>query len=116
VLQSAIRSAEGLAELEADVPADLLRAGRNQVTLRASHRHRTDCTIESTYELWTSIDAAGSYLSIADPAARQLSGVEDLRTISADPTGKVKVAIVAPGMTRGDIGADIMKLAQAIAL
>ena len=116
VAETPIRGSEGGAQLTADVPADLLRTGRNQVTVRISQRHRTDCTIESTYELWTGISSEGTYLSFADEAATRLSGLEDLRSIAPDASGKVKIAVIAPGMARGDFSADIMKLTQAIAL
>lgn len=116
VLDAPVRSADGFADIAADLPEALLRAGRNEVAIRVSHRHRTDCTIESTYELWTEVDAARTYLSFADPAAGQLASFEDLRTVAADAQGGVRIAILAPAMAHGDIGADIMRLAQAIAL
>lgn len=116
VIETSIRSAEGVTNLEAEIPSGLLRAGRNEFSLRVNQRHRTDCTIQSTYELWTTIKAAQTFLTSTDENSQKLSTVDDLRTIAPDPTGKATIAIVAPGMARGDIGADIMKLAQAIAL
>lgn len=116
VVDTAIRSSEGVTDLQADIPVGLLRAGRNEVSVRVSQRHRTDCTIESTYELWTRIDAARTFITTLDEKARILSTVDDLRTITSDPVGTATIAIIAPGMTRGDISTDIMKLAQTIAL
>lgn len=116
VIETPIRSADGVGVIEVDVPAGLLRAGRNEVSLRVSQRHRTDCTIDSTYELWTSVNAAQTYLVSDDLSLSRLSAVEDLRAIAPDTSGRATIAIVAPGMSRNDIGADILKLAQTIAL
>ena len=116
VIDTPVRSADGVANIQVDIPAGLLRAGRNDISLRARQRHRTDCTIESTYELWSAINAAQTFISSSDPSAAKLTTVEDLRTISADGTGRATIAIVAPGMSQSDISADVLRLAQAIAL
>ena len=39
-----------------DLPPGVLKAGGNMVRFAANQRHRTDCTVESTFELWTDID------------------------------------------------------------
>lgn len=116
VIDEPVRSADGFSELAADLPEGLLRAGRNDIAIRAWHRHRTDCTIASTYDLWSEIDPSRSYLSFADPAAATLSSFEDLRTLGPDAEGRVRVSIVAPAITSDDIRAEIMRLAQAVAL
>lgn len=116
VLDIPVRSADGLTDIVAELPENLMRAGRNEVAVRVRHRHRTDCTIESTYELWTEIDAARTYLSFSDPAAGALSSFEDMRAIGADAQGRARISIVAPAMAHGDIRADIMRLVQAVAL
>ena len=53
-----IASSSGAIPVSIAVPADVLRPGANIVEFRATQRHRTDCTVESTYQLWTEI--AGS--------------------------------------------------------
>ncbi len=116
VLEEAIRSADGFSQIEVDLPPSLLRVGRNDISVRARQRHRTDCTVQSTYELWTEIDAARTWLSFSDPAADAFGGFADLRALSPDTQGRMRVAIVAPAMQQGDIGVDLMRLAQAIAL
>lgn len=116
VLDEPVRSSDGIAEIAAELPEGLLRAGRNEVAMRVAHRHRTDCTVASTYELWTQIDAARTYLSFADPSAATFASFEDLRAISPNAEGQARISIVAPAMTQADISADIMRLAQAIAL
>lgn len=116
VLQQPIASADGFSQVEVELPPSLLRVGRNDISVRARQRHRTDCTVQSTYELWTEIDAARTWLSFSDPAADTFGGFADLRALAPDAQGRMRVAIVAPGMQQGDIGADLLRLAQAIAL
>jgi hypothetical protein len=116
VADQAVRSADGVASIEAAVPPGLLRAGRNDLTMRVRHRHRTDCTVASTYELWTEIYAAQTYLSFSDSAANTFLGVSDLRALAPDAEGRTMVEIVAPAMERLDMTADILRLAQAVAL
>src|SRR5690606_418409 len=56
-----------------DIPAGLLRPGANVLEFHASQRHRTDCTIESTYELWTDIAAEGLHLSFEGEAVAAIA-------------------------------------------
>lgn len=116
VIDEAIRSADGFSALEAEVPSALLRSGRNELSMRIRHRHRTDCTIESTYALWTEIDAARTFFSFADAAANTFVGLGDLRALAPSADGKTRVEIVAPAMERNDMTGEILQLAQAIAL
>ena len=116
IIDEAVRSADGFSSLEVEVPAGLLRAGRNELTATARHRHRTDCTVQSTYELWTEINGASTFLSFGDPSANAFVGPGDLRALAPDDEGKMRVEIVAPAMERNDMTGDILLLAQAIAL
>jgi len=116
VLDEPVRSAEGTSSLETDVPAALLRAGRNELSLRVRHRHRTDCTMESTYQLWTEVDAERTYLSFANADANTFVGLSDLRALAPSVDGRTHVEIVAPALERNDMTGEILQLAQAIAL
>ncbi len=116
VVDESTQSAADFAALDVEIPSDIVQAGRNEMTVRVQQRHRTDCTIQSTYELWTEIESGGTFLSFADPAAATYSSFGDLRALSADAAGKTRVAIVAPGLDRNDMSAEILRLAQAVAL
>lgn len=73
------------------LPEGLLKAGYNAVTLAASQRHRVDCSIEATYELWTQIDPSRSGLVV--PPAGDL----DLKTLAAlepDESGALPVGVI----------------------
>ncbi|AWN34409.1 cellulose biosynthesis cyclic di-GMP-binding regulatory protein BcsB [Methylobacterium radiodurans] len=86
--------------VEFAIPEGLLKAGYNAVTLGASQRHRVDCSIEATYELWTQIDPSRSGLVV--PPAGDL----DLKTLAAlepDESGALPVGVILtekPGLER----------------
>lgn len=51
---------QGAAPAAITIPPSVLRAGWNTLSLVASQRHRVDCSIDGTYELWTRIDPGHS--------------------------------------------------------
>lgn len=115
VYQKPIESSEAIAKIDVPIPAGLLRSGRNEIGFSAVHRHRTDCTIESIYELWTEIVADETFLSFADEVAGKLVSQDELPTVGGTASGKAHIVIVAPELARFDIAADVMRLAQALA-
>lgn len=96
----------------------LLRAGQNTIGFEALQRHRTDCTVESTYELWTRIDGAGTRLTFRNPGPRpsSLRSIDDLPAVGADEGGQTNIVIVAPGASRAVAANSILAVAQALAL
>lgn len=77
--------------VEFALPEGLLKAGYNAVTLAASQRHRVDCSIDATYELWTQIDPSRSGLVVPP------TGDLDLKTLAAlepDESGALPVGVI----------------------
>lgn len=64
--QQQIGSSDNPSTVSFDVPRGLLQPGANLVSFEATQRHRTDCNIQSTYELWSDIDPARTYLSFTE--------------------------------------------------
>lgn len=116
ILDQSIQSAEALSEVSLDIEPGVLQPGRNEISVRAVHRHRTDCSIASTYELWTELDGAGTMLTFAGDASIGPESIEELRALGGDVDGEANISIVAPGLSRSDIGADLLRLAQAVTL
>ncbi|MEO3385374.1 cellulose biosynthesis cyclic di-GMP-binding regulatory protein BcsB [Mesorhizobium sp. CAU 1741] len=116
VIDRPVQAADGFVPIEVDVPPALLRSGRNEFSVRVDHRHRTDCTVASTYELWTELDPAGAYLSFGDAAADTFVGLTDLRALAPGAQGKTRIEIVAPAMERENMTAEILQLVQALSL
>jgi cellulose synthase operon protein B len=111
-----ISSSEQVSERGFDIPAGVLKAGANIIRFGASQRHRTDCTIESTYELWTQIDPQRTYISFGGPVARQFGRLDDLRAVGVDGQGRTRFRIIAPSLDQLGATDTLMRLAQGLAL
>lgn len=118
VIEQPIASSDRLARLSVAIRKGLLRPGQNTIRFEAVHRHRTDCTVASTYELWTRIDGAGTKLSFRGGAARQFRPltIDDLPAVGGDEGGQTTINIVAPSASRAIAGNTILAVAQAVAL
>jgi len=111
-----IASAEQPAERVFEIPVGLLKAGGNMVRFGTSQRHRTDCTIESTYELWTDVDPSKTYLSFDGANERRLGTLDDLRAIGVDGKGNTRFRIIAPALDQLGATDTLMRLGQGLAL
>ncbi|WID95434.1 cellulose biosynthesis cyclic di-GMP-binding regulatory protein BcsB [Bosea vestrisii] len=118
IMEAPIASSDRLKRTSTAIRKGLLRPGQNTIRFEAVQRHRTDCTITSTYELWTRIDGAGTRLSFRNPATQQsrLRSIDDLPAVGADESGQTTIHIVAPGATRAIAAGSILAVAQGVAL
>ena len=56
-------AAPGDAEtIDVELPDGLLQPGYNAFRIAVQHRHRVDCSIGATYELWTAVQPSGTGL------------------------------------------------------
>lgn len=122
VLKQAIRSSDQVADVNIAVPAKLLRAGNNTITLSAHQRHRTDCSVQSTYELWTNIDSTRTFLTFdlsaeSDNISGSLRDINDhISTIGVNAKGETHFTIIAPGSNNSENGNSLLRLSQALAI
>lgn len=98
------------------IPPGALQAGANLVSLGVQQRHRTDCTIESTYDLWTEISPADTYIEFNADVGSRFSTIDDILATGVDPSGLTAINIVAPGLSNPVSAQPLLKLAQALAL
>lgn len=111
-----VQSAEGTKDIRFDLPPGLLRPGVNRVSFNAIHRHRTDCTIRSTYDLWTALDPARTYLTVPADTSGRLLTTDDIAAIGLGPTGQTKFVMVVPEMGQPASTNALMRLSQGLAL
>ncbi|WP_416357602.1 cellulose biosynthesis cyclic di-GMP-binding regulatory protein BcsB [Aureimonas phyllosphaerae] len=81
--------------LDLPVPPGLLRPGFNAVGISMQQFHRVDCSVQGTYELWTSFDPAASGLRFPRTGAA-VAGFADLPALPRDGQGKVRIAGLVP--------------------
>ena len=96
IAQTPIAAATDPGALDVELPRGLLTPGYNSVRIAVAQRHRVDCSMEATYELWTQLDPATSGLAfpgVADPHFEQL---DDLAAISPDPSGATTIRLALP--------------------
>ncbi len=111
-----IASSAAPAQVGIDVPAGLLRAGANTIEFAASQRHRTDCSVNSTYELWTEIDGPSAILSFEGSALGVLRNLPDLAAVGVGADGRTTIRLVANDLDQPDARAAAMILAQQLVL
>lgn len=116
VVDTPIASSENIKQVTALVRPGLLRAGSNIIRMEALQRHRTDCTILATYELWTDVISASTKLVFAEGAAKTLRSLEDLPAVGVDTAGVTTIRVVAPKIYRPEIRDRLLRLVQLIAL
>lgn len=116
IVQEKISSPDGVRSLTLQLAAGLLQAGSNRIDVRASQRHRTDCDVRSTYELWTSIDPSATYLDFSSRPAVNVSAVEAVRSVGVDTAGNTAFGFLMPAMGQPGAMPMVMRLVQGLSL
>jgi hypothetical protein len=98
------------------IPPHLLQAGSNVFTLVAEQRHRTDCDVRSTYDLWTEFASDSSFLIFDTENAGTTTATEAVRSIGADGTGTTHFHMVLPTLGSMNVVAPLMRLSQGLAV
>ncbi|MGE7370586.1 cellulose biosynthesis cyclic di-GMP-binding regulatory protein BcsB [Neorhizobium sp. NPDC001467] len=114
--QQQIAASEKPLQISFAVPPGLLQQGVNTISLRAEQRHRTDCSIASTYELWSNIDPARTYLDFNSPLARRLSSTDAIRAVGVDEAGMTTFNMVVPSLDQPGTLKPILRLTQGLAI
>jgi hypothetical protein len=111
-----IASSNQSAEQSVVVPAGVLKAGVNIIRFRADQRHRTDCTVGSTFELWTDIDPQKTFLSFDNKQSGRFSRLDDLRAVGLDGEGLTRFRLIVPSLDQLGATDVLMRLTQGLAL
>jgi hypothetical protein len=115
VLSTPISSSAQTSEVLAEVPEGVLQPGFNTVMIRADQRHRTDCNIGSTYELWSDVDSTMTYLSFEGERVGILSRLDDMAAVGVDAAGTTTIRIIMPERSGVEAGPLAAELVQALA-
>jgi hypothetical protein len=111
-----VGSPDGSSAVSLSVPPRLLQPGANLLTIEASHRHRTDCSVQSTYELWSDIDPAQTYLSFIGEEAAKFSSTDAIRAIGVDDAGQTAFNLVVPALEQPGTTKPLLRLAQGLSI
>ena len=111
-----ISAPNGISTTGFDIPPGLLVRGLNAVRVSVEQRHRVDCSVDATYELWTQLDpeATGLVLPPNAPGAATLSDLAAARVASS---GAMPIRMVLGERRLSELGAGrAVAAAQAVAL
>lgn len=99
-----------------DIPAGILRPGANFIEFRASQRHRTDCTVGSTYELWTDIASTDAHIVFSGAGLEHVGQLTELAAVGIDDAGETELRVIAPGLADPRAQAAVLRIVQQVAL
>ena len=117
IVDQPLAARENPTHVDTPIPAGTLRPGVNVIAFAVDQRHRTDCTIQSTYDLWTEFEAAGTGLDLRGRGSRPASPASTTCPRSASTTtGRSRIHLIAPGGERAFAETDLARLVQAIVL
>ena len=116
IVSRALLARENPTYIDAPIPPGTLQPGVNVISFVVDQRHRTDCTMVSTYDLWTEFEAEGTGIVFEGADPTRLASLEELPAIGVDGTGRTRIHIIAPGGERAFADTDLARLIQAIVL
>lgn len=116
IAREPIASPSAPRQIAVDLPAGLLRQGANRIEFSASQRHRTDCSINSTYELWTDVVGSSATLSFEGANIGQVRQLADLAAIGVDAAGATTIRLIVPSLGEAEANRVAIRLAQQLAL
>ena len=98
-----------------DIPADLVRPGFNSLRMVAQHRHRADCSLAATYELWTQIDATQTGVLV--PAGDiSVTSLADLPALPPGEHGAMPIHAILPATTNTASIDRVIRVAEQVAI
>ncbi|MBN9022934.1 MAG: cellulose biosynthesis cyclic di-GMP-binding regulatory protein BcsB [Rhizobiales bacterium] len=116
IVSRALLARENPTYIDAPIPPGTLQPGLNVISFMVDQRHRTDCTMVSTYDLWTEFEADGTGIVFEGADPTRLASLEELPAVGVDATGRTRIHVVAPGGERAFADSDLAQLIQAIVL
>ncbi len=109
-------TAEDPGVLDIDLPSSLLEPGFNAVRIEIQERHRVDCSMPATYELWTQIDPATAGFTFDGLAASSLSDIADLPALPPNEDGTTPLRLVVPKGTDTATLDRLLRVTEMVAL
>src|SRR4051794_2660801 len=97
--------------LKVEVPVGRLNSGFNSTRFVIDQRHRVDCSVAATFELWTSIDPLVTGLVFREP--QRIDTITDLSTLGPDAGGTLPIRVVSSSKVPVEVMERLVQLTQA---
>ncbi|GJD95856.1 cellulose biosynthesis cyclic di-GMP-binding regulatory protein BcsB [Methylobacterium iners] len=89
-----VEGASGIRTIHFDIPPGRFVPGYNAVGVSVDQRHRVDCTLAATYELWTQIDVDGTGFLVGTERAGTITDLRDLPALGVASDGATPIRLV----------------------
>lgn len=116
IIETPIASSQEPSRFSVAVQRGTLRAGANLIRIDVIQRHRTDCAVNATYELWTEINSEGTGLSFAGGRPPLTGGLDDLPAVGFDSKGVTSIRVVTPGPIEGGGSTRVLRVVQGLSV
>lgn len=116
VIERPIAASQEPSQFEVPIQKGTVRPGANLVRIDVVQRHRTDCAVNATYELWTEINNAGTGISFTGGRPPLSGGLDDLASVGVDEFGVTPIRVVTPGPIEGGGSARVLRVVQGLAV
>ncbi|MDQ0317215.1 hypothetical protein J2S73_003692 [Amorphus orientalis] len=99
ILTTTIDSPDDTKVVAVPLEPDMVRPGANAIRIEVDQRHRIDCSIGATYELWTRIEPRLTGLSFSGGDV-PLQSLAELPAVGVDTTGATRIRVLqGPSMS-----------------
>lgn len=113
--ETSVQNANQSELLNLNVPVGVLQAGFNSVRVSVRQTHRVDCSINSSYELWTQLVPEQSALSFAG-APGEIHSLQDLAAVNPGNDGIIPIRVRMLGGAKPDELNQASRAVQAAAM
>lgn len=112
-----VAGGHGLQQVMVEVPPNRLAPGFNALGVELRQRHRVDCTVAASYELWTQIDPESTGFLPAPFSAPAPAALSELPAAALASGGALPIRIVQTGARMTERGVErALEAVQALAL
>ena len=115
IAETAIDSPDRTKVVALPVSSDVLRPGQNAIRLVADMRHRIDCSLDATYELWTRIDTRLTGFTF-EGGNLPLANMNDLPAVGVSTNGATRLRVIQPNPASADNVDRMLRAVQAASL
>lgn len=115
VAETPVAAVQSVKTVIFNIPPGLIRAGFNSLTLSTSLRHRVDCSLEATNELWAQIDPTQTGF-VFDEQGVSVSSLDELAALSPDGQGALPIRLVASADPNAAAFEKLMRVLQLVSI
>ncbi|MGX1307700.1 hypothetical protein AB7M35_002420 [Amorphus suaedae] len=115
ILTTQIDSPDNTKVVAVPITPDMVRPGANAIRFEVDQRHRIDCSLQATYELWTRIEPRLTGLSFRGGDV-PLQSLADLPAVGVDTTGATRIRVLQPATMTANAQNRILEAVQTMAV